>query len=138
MKLFVEFTGRYNTNSVNHSTREIGLDLVDSTRKETGVNLPIDLFKPTVEPFYKDVEIGITEEFARRTGLFGDRNKVGVRMVGGALNNFCHLVPELSRHPNTDEITYVSFQYVIDEVGILKAWSKAGFPMDWFDLQEEG
>jgi hypothetical protein len=139
MQFKVSFSANKDGNyhpSVDAKWRQVGLDLVDMARKETGVsNLSVSLFEPNISRLDFNPFADVSERVARianeKSGVFSEENVITVQCDPGQLNGFVFISVNCQKSPETGEIKNVEFKYSLHTNGVIDAWIEAGCPLDW-------
>ena len=141
----MEFRVKFKTKSrmlddcvCNLNNQRLGLEFLNQARE--AANLP-DLEVARVNsylPYYThDVDIEISEEFARKSELFQKTCTIDVFMPSKALNRYAHVSADIQKDNKTGEILYVSPKYQVDKKTVLAAWKEAGYPTEWDPSSQE-
>lgn len=133
MKLHIEFISP-NGYPVSYDSRDIGLNGVDRIREYAGHKIPLDVIHGGVMALRAYPRIKVSEEVARKSGHFWDRNTVCVTVPAGGLNRFVRLIPHVER-ADSGEVLHAELHAKIDNEAVVRAWEEAGFPLQW-DLTE--
>lgn len=117
-------------------SEDIGLEGVEFIRTYLELpNLSLSVIRPDCQRRLSHPEVEISEELAKESGLFQNRNKVDIAVKGRSLNRF--LYPEVDYSQKDDgAITRAQIYYKLNESELVSAWKEAGFPTKWM-IEEE-
>lgn len=106
---------------------------MDRIRAELGPNIPLGVVHGlSKELKHHYFEAYVTEDFARKSGLFKDRHKVEVEVPIKSLNKY---VTEKVGYDNDGESTTAAWIYNTVDVGnLLYDWKEAGYPLKWYPI----
>lgn len=110
--------------------RHLGLDFVDRVREAAGRAVPVEKISSYVVPFNIAPECVLSEEFARKSGLFSQSESAIVTVPKSSLNPFA----EIAVVKGPDEWRG---EWQVDNRAILRAWEDAGFPLEWNPPSDE-
>lgn len=110
---------------------KVGLDLVDTVREELELpELPLEVFSENVQRYFYNPELELTEEQARKSGHFKDKNYIEVHVPEGFLNRYIYIDYKVSREPD-GKITNVKFFFNYNSEQIIEDWLEDGSPLKW-------
>ena len=124
---------------VSTSSAGIGIKQVDQIRNEVGApNLKLEKINDTASCIVTaNVTVDVTEEIARRSGLFLETALVDVNVNYHFLNKFYIIDYDVKKNDETGEVEEVRAVWKLNEKALLMAWEDAGFPSKWEDEEEE-
>ena len=127
------------TLGIEISRQELGLKDLDQARLSVSSSLQMsDLGKYSVGKS-EDPQFPLSEEEARKCGLFETQNSFEVKVDGGQLNVFCDKKFTEGRNDGLR-----TWQWVLNQEALWAAWEDAGFPKNWrkpesgLEITEEG
>lgn len=129
MDFSVKFCG-LNGYAVEKEYKRIGLKTVDKIREELGCNLPIERIEEKIDSHNLDINVYLTEEQARKVGLFKDTNTITVKTPRGFFNDCVVEVIKPKIDINTNEIKEAYVYYQTDKEAIFSKWESLGFKED--------
>lgn len=142
MKFFVKFVHSEAYYYIVDANRTIGLDFLDMVREKEGIpSLPGSLIKMDNEycddKNYGNHFIGIkahilelSEDQARETGLFGDKDFVIVK-TNRTLNDLVLESYKIEKNKINGEIFRVDPLWVIDDDKLWQLWEEKNFSTNW-------
>lgn len=135
MKFVVEFKRREGTPgyAVYVDQAKLGLDMLDRAREETDVPLLApDKVSGVVDAAVAwSKKIEITEEEARKSGLFRKTHEVVVQVPVESLNRYMGIVPRVHRDLGTGAVIKITWDWEFDSQKILADWASCGYPVEW-------
>lgn len=137
MELNVHFTSDKSgypgeeSRAINVKERALGLDDVDTIRKHTKEETPLDNIKSQMRRLSCNVSIPVDEKTAREVLPFKKTTDVLVKTEDGGLNKYAKEVVCLNRDGVTEEILEATILVTIDKDQILADWMAAGSPLYW-------
>ena len=106
--------------------RAFGLKTLDEARYKFGSNIEAYDLIGYIPAFEKPgITVQLKEETARKSGLFGETNRVLVEVKDGFLNSWMEI--ELFRR----EDGKIEPRWRLDRDRLIKDWEKAGYPQKW-------
>lgn len=123
MNLIVRFRSGVNGGAVCAPSRSVGLEFVDQVRRNYG-DISIEIITSYLNCASYDPECSITEDLARKSGLFSDSCAVNITVPRASLNPFLSIVGVRKEEKFKAE-------WKLDEATILRLWEDAGFPAEW-------
>ena len=127
----MEFQILFDGDAVRIESRALGLNFLDRVREETEIpDLDPELVGDRVHAVDTKYPSTVSEEVARRSGLFWESWNVRLRVRNFALNQFFELGMKVSKNGRTGEITHVSPVWEFDESSFLSWWEDEGFPLE--------
>ena len=117
--------------AINVNGRTLGLDDVDTIRKYTKEQTPLDNINSTMPRLLCNVSIPVDEKTAREIPPFKKVMDVYVRVEDGGLNKYTKEVVCLARDGVTEEILQAKMLFDTEKDRILADWMAAGCPLYW-------
>jgi len=117
--------------AVNVKERTLGLDDVDTIRKRTKEQTPLENIDCNVPRSLCNVSIPVNEKTARDIPPFKKAIDVYVQTEDGGLNKYAKEVVCLARDGVTEEVLQAKMIIDIDKDQILADWIAAGSPLYW-------
>jgi hypothetical protein len=131
VKFRVVFAGK-SVGAVYFESHDSGLVGLDLARRELDLpNLNPLLVSDRVNSYSCDVDVHLSEEQARESGLFENCNKVIVWVPSKFLNRFTEQIIKSDKDRYTGEIEGVWFSYEVDKQKVIEGWADAGYPLNW-------
>lgn len=153
MKFYIRISGEEGSNIIYKTVRKThGTDDISKIRRKYG-NVSINQIYPSsgvnmaegnklqVENYHshdddvdvfdisaKHIEIEISEETARKSGLFRDRAKIEIMIPEKGLN--AKIEKRTKNYESNGKMRYI-MEYYINVEGIAEAWEREGFPTQW-------
>ena len=138
----MKFTLSFESENYSASTaesRSFGTEGVDRVRQELKVDLPIERIDNCI--WQKKVgfhdSYRISEDVARKSGLFEESSNFTLRIPNGYL---CHFIDEeiwYKKDSETGEIKSAGIKYVFDFDSFLRHWEDLGYPESLVEETEE-
>lgn len=114
-----------------HSS-ETGLNDLDQIREETGISaLDPAIVDSTIQGTYGSQKIYLSEDEARRSGLFLSQNEVTVETKPKFLNQFFFKKYYVNRNSQTGAVTAAGACWDINKDELKEAWQQDGYPVRW-------
>lgn len=142
----MKFEVKFKNTRYKEITSEIGkpgIDLLDEIRsvKPDLKNVHAEDIKVINHcPIYNKHIIYLSENTARKTGLFQGRSEVIVYIPEDSFNRFIDFKFKYFYFDKTfkekilfrdNELKFVEVEFIINDYKILKEWAEAGFPTKW-------
>lgn len=135
----MEFSVKFSANhgwAVNFNRDQVGFLAIDNVRQSESMDIPLSCFDSTIESKTSDPFCVLSEEMARESGLFDDKNEAFVYVPKGYFNQFCQLKHDLET--NEDGVVKVKFKQEFNKLKALDAWRQEGYPTTWgFESEPE-
>jgi hypothetical protein len=107
------------------NNQDQGLEALDTCRAQLGSDITADDVDSICKGYSNNPTIELTEEQARKTGLFTNSTFTRVEVPTHSLNIYCSI-----KHKKMSS-GKVHSQYAMDDKRLFQAWEKAGFPTKW-------
>lgn len=132
MEFTVTFFSKGSGRALEAQSKEVGLELIDWVRGTLKVPLlEIGRIHHEIKGYKQDPRMEITENIARRSGHFGDKNHITVYTKPGALNEYLENALVFESDAETGEIKHVVIEQRICPDCLIGSWADDGFPLEW-------
>jgi len=133
MQFLINFKGQDGEEISGTHPHGFGLNRVKEIRlKAECPNLPLNCIQGIVYPVsLKEIRVNVEETFADQAGHFRYEQMIEVVVPLAGLRGFFKLEVIIRRNPVTQEATYASLEWKLDEEEVLAAWAEDGCLLNW-------
>lgn len=119
------------------NTKQLGLNHVDMIRKKVKCKLELDRIYYCILPKRNNIRIELTEEQARKSKCFQEKNELVVNVPNKYFNFAVDEIIVTEKNDKTNEIIEAKIKYDINHSKVLEHWEKLNYPKEILNLNEE-
>jgi len=133
MQFLINFKGQDGEEISGTFPHGFGLNMVKEIRLEGECpNLPLECIQGIVYPVsVRAVRVNVEEKLADKSGHFLYNEMIEVVVPLAGLRGFYQQKTIICRSSVTQEATYASVEWILNEAAVLAAWEDDGCPLNW-------